>query len=285
MKMYVVTDLEGVAGVYQWENRQDTSPENQERRCRQRRWLAEEVNAMADGFRAGGATDIWINDGHGAGYTIDLDLVRPGVRIEHGGSRPQYCTGLDSTFAGLGSLGTHAMGGTPHASLAHTMGTEIKSYSINGIQVGETGYQAFLAGYYGVPYVFCVGDVAACREMEELCPGCVTVPLKVGLSLLSALTVTPARARQMIREGAAEAMRRIGQVKPLTIEGPVLFRDEWHTQVFDPANPPQHSRVIDSHTREIEAENMKDFMDKMYGFDPAYQPLWAEDPTILERPS
>ncbi|MCE5239519.1 M55 family metallopeptidase [bacterium] len=285
MRMYVVTDLEGVAGVYQWENRTDTSPENQERRCRQRRWLAGEVNAMADGFRAGGATDIWINDGHGAGYTIDLDLVRPGVRIEHGGNRPQYCTGLDSTFAGLGSLGTHAMGGTPHASLAHTMGTEIKSYSINGIQVGETGYQAFLAGYYGVPYVFCAGDVAACREMEELCPGCVTVPLKVGLSLLSAMTVTPVRARQMIREGAEEAMRRIGQVRPLTIEGPVLFRDEWHTQVFDPANPPQHSRVIDSHTREIEAENMKDFMDKMYGFDPEYKPLWADDPTILERPS
>ena len=90
MKMYVVTDLEGVAGVYQWENRPDTSLENHERRCRQRRWAAEEVNAMADGFRAGGATETWINDGHGAGYTIDIELVKPGVRIEHGGDRPQY---------------------------------------------------------------------------------------------------------------------------------------------------------------------------------------------------
>jgi D-amino peptidase len=283
MKIYVVTDLEGVAGVYQWENRDDTSLENQERRCRQRRWLAEEVNAMADGFHAGGAADIWINDGHGAGYTIDLDLVKPGVRIEHGGSRPQYCTGLDGSFAGLGSLGTHAMGGTPHASLAHTMGLGIKSYSINGIRVGETGYQAFLAGYHGVPYVFCAGDLAACREMEALCPGCVTVPLKVGLSLLSALTVTPQRARQMIREGAEEAMRRIGTVKPLTVEGPVLFRDEWHKPMFDPENPPQHSRVIDSHTREIEAENMKDFMDKMYSFDPSWRGLWQDDPSVLNR--
>jgi len=34
MKMYVVTDLEGVAGVYQWESRDDVSLENQERRCR-----------------------------------------------------------------------------------------------------------------------------------------------------------------------------------------------------------------------------------------------------------
>ena len=85
----------------------------------------------------------------------------------------------------------------------------------------------------------------------------------------------------MIREGAEEAMKRIGQVKPLTIDGPVLFRDEWHTQQFDPASPPPHSRVIDSHTREIEAENMADFMNKMYGFDPTYRPLWWDEPGVL----
>lgn len=280
MKMYVVSDLEGVAGVYQWESRDNTSLENMERRARQRRWLAEEVNAMADGFYAGGATDVWINDGHGAGYTIDLELVRPGVRIEHGSRRPAYCTGLDSSFAGMGSIGTHAMGGTEGANLAHTMGTTIRGYWLNGVRVGETGYQAFLAGYFGVPFVFCAGDAYACREMEQLCPGCVTVPVKIGLSLLSALTVTPARSREMIREGAEEAMKRIGQVKPLRIEGPVLFRQEYYEPRFDPDTPPSHGRVIDCHTHEIEAENMVDFMNKMYGFDPAYQPLWQQDPSL-----
>lgn len=279
--MYVVSDLEGVAGVYQWENRADVSMENHERRVRQRRWAAEEVNAMTAGFRAGGATDVWVLDGHGAGYTIDIESLKPGVRVEHGRPMVQYCTGLDSSFAGLGSIGTHAMGGTPNANLAHTMGKEIKSYSLNGTVVGETGYQAFLAGHYDVPFVFCAGDAAACREMEELCPGCVTVAVKQGLSLTSALTVTPLKAREMIREGAQEAMSRLGQVKPLKIEGPVLFRDVWHKPIFDPQNPPRYSRVIDSHTREIEAENMPDFMDKMYGFDPEYRPLWADWPGAL----
>lgn len=281
MKVYIITDLEGVAGVYQWEKRDDTSAENMERRFRQRRWLAEEVNAMVAGFQAGGAEDVWINDGHGAGYTIDIERVQPGVWIEHGGTRPQYCTGLDATCQAMGSLGTHAMGGTPHGHLAHTMGTAIRSYSINGTKVGETGYQAFLGGFFGVPFVFCAGDLAACREMEALCPGCVTVPLKVGTSLTSCVTVTPARARQMIREGAQEALSRIGAVQPLKIEGPVLFRQEWHEPHFDPGNPPRHGRVIDSHTHEIEAENMKDFMDKMYGFDPEYKPLWADDPGLM----
>ncbi|NPV48684.1 MAG: hypothetical protein HPY69_17225 [Armatimonadetes bacterium] len=285
MKLYVVTDLEGVAGVYQWESREDVSRENTERRTRQRRWLAEEVNAMVMGFRAGGAKEVWINDGHGAGYTIGIERVEPGVHIEHGVPRPQYCTGLDSSFAAMGSLGTHAMALTPCGWLAHTMGGGIRSYSINGIKVGETGYQAFLAGYFGVPFVFCAGDLAACREMEELCPGCVTVPVKVGLGLTSGLTVTPARARQMIREGAEEAVRRIGQVQPLRIEGTVVFRQEWKEPQFDPERPPRHGRVIDSHTHEIEAENMVDFMNKMYGFDPDYRPLWVDHPEVIRHPT
>jgi D-amino peptidase len=276
MKMYVVSDLEGVAGVYQWENRDDVSRENHERRTRQRRWAAEEVNAMTEGLRAGGATEIMVLDGHGAAYTIDVETLKPGVQVLHGTPYPAYCVGLNETFAGLGSIGTHSMGGTPYGNLAHTMGTVIRSYSINGVKVGETGYQAFLAGHFDVPYVLCIGDVAACREMEELCPGCVTVPLKQGISLKSALTVTPARARALIREGSEEAMKRVGQVKPLKIDGPVLFRQEWHKPMFDPEKPPRHGRVIDSHTHEIEAENMVDFMNKMYNYDPDFKPLWEK---------
>jgi len=26
------------------------------------------------------------------------------------------------------------------------------------------------------------------------------------------------------------------------------------------------------------------FMDKMYGYNPDYRPLWADDPSVLERP-
>ncbi|MCD6350890.1 MAG: M55 family metallopeptidase [Armatimonadetes bacterium] len=276
MKVYIVTDLEGVAGVYQWENRDDTSLENHERRVRQRRWLAEEVNAMVRGLRASGAEDIWINDGHGAGYTIDIGRVDPGVRIIHGVPRPFYCVGLDETCDALGSLGTHAMAETPGATLWHTMGTGIRGYWLNGIRVGETGYQAFLAGHFGVPFVFCAGEAHACKEMEELCPGCVTVPVKYGLSRTSALTATPARAREMIREGAEEAMKRIKEVEPLKLDPPIIFREEWYEPHFDPENPPPVGRVIDAHTLEIEAQDMVDLMYKKYRYDRAWRPLWRQ---------
>ncbi len=274
MKIYVVTDLEGVAGVYQWENREDQSLENMERRLRQRRWLAQEVNAAADGFFSGGATDVWVNDGHGPGYTIDMSLVDSRLRIFHGGQRPDYCTGLDETCAGLASVGTHAKAETPPGNLYHTMGTSIRNYSLNGISVGETGYQAFLAGHFGVPFIFCAGDAYACREMEELVPGCVTVAVKEGLSRLSAKTVHPLKSREMIRQGAEEAMKRIGDIEPLKLDPPIVFRCEFVEPTLDPDNPPPDKRVIDTHTFEIEAGDMVDFMNKMYGFDPDYTPVW-----------
>jgi len=274
MKVYAVTDLEGVAGVYQWENRDDASYENMERRERQRRWLAEECNAMADGFFHGGATDVWINDGHGAGYTIDMSLVDRRIRVHHGRHRPSYCTGLDETCAGLASLGTHAMAGTPYANLSHTMGLAIRRYSLNGIAVGETGYQAFLAGHFGVPFIFCAGDAYACKEMEELVPGCVTVAVKEGLSPLSAKTMHPLKAQEMIRAGAAEAMKRIGQIEPLKLEPPIVFRSEHYEPTYDPEASTPNKRVIDSHTLEVVGDDMVDLMNKLYKFDPEYQPLW-----------
>jgi D-amino peptidase len=273
MKIYLMTDLEGVSGVYRWENREDDSRENHERRCRQRRWLAEEVNAAVEGFFAGGATEVIVNDGHGAGYTIDFDAIDPRVTVIHGEQRPFWLPFLDSSCAATGIVGAHAKAGTPHACLCHTMSGAVRGYWINGICVGEMGLQAFIAGHYGVPFVFCSGDAHACREIEELVPGCVTVSVKEGLSLHSARAVPPRRAQEMIRAGAEEAMRRIASIKPLVAATPVRFREERYAPSFDEENPPPHSRVIDSHTREIEAEDIIDLMNKLYGYPRNWQPL------------
>ncbi len=284
MRIYLVSDLEGVAGVYQWENgTEDTSLENHERRCRQRRWLAEEVNAAARGFFDGGASEVWVNDGHGAGYTIDLDLVDPRVRIIHGKERSAYCIGLDGNCAAIGSIGTHAKAETYGANLYHTGSRPVRGHWVNSISVGETGKQAFLAGHYGVPYVFCAGDAWACKEMEELAPGCITVPVKVGLSRLSAKTLVPAKARELIYEGAREAINRIEQVESLRLETPIVFREEFYEPAFDSENPPAVGRIIDSHTREVQAEDMPALLAKMYGHDPDWQPFWEQYPKFSKH--
>ena len=106
MKFYMMTDLEGVAGVYTWEHRADESPQNHEQRMRQRRWLAKEVSAAADGLYAGGATEVIVNDGHGAGYTMDLDHVDPRIDVITGMERPFWLPYLDATCDATGTWRT-----------------------------------------------------------------------------------------------------------------------------------------------------------------------------------
>ncbi len=77
MRMYIMTDLEGVAGITQGENRDDTGHWNAMRRQRMSRLLTGEVNAATEGLLAGGFDEIIINDGHGAGSTFGLRDARP----------------------------------------------------------------------------------------------------------------------------------------------------------------------------------------------------------------
>jgi D-amino peptidase len=279
MKVYVVTDLEGVAGVTEWDPRhqEGDEPAATVARTRYSRWLTEEVNAATRGFFAGGTTEVIVNDGHGAGNTIDPELLDPRVQLFHGTGRPDYCTGLDETCDAIASLGTHAMGGTPHGNLAHTMGKGIRLYSINGVPVGESGYQAFLAGYFGVPFIFCAGDEWAVREMQQLCPGCVGAATKFGTSALSALTATPARACEIIEEGARRSMDAIGRVKPLEAGSPVVFREEFHAPTFDAEQQQRPGfTVVGGHTCEVTAKNMQELMTVKYNFDPDWRPIWRQ---------
>ena len=269
MKVYLMTDLEGVAGVYTWEDRKDESLENQDRRCRQRRWLAREVNAAADGFFAAGATEVLVNDGHGAGYTIDLDEVDPRVEIVHGRERPFWLPHIETCDV-TGIVGAHAKAGTPGGCLCHTMSSAVRGFWFNGICVGEMGCQALIAGHYGIPFVFCSGDHWACREIEALCPGCVTVAVKRGLSRFAARTVPPRHACELIHAGALKALS--AKVEPLRLDPPVRFRQEHCDAVYDPEKPPPHATVVDAHTLELEADNVIDLFQKLYRYPADWQP-------------
>jgi len=271
MKVYLVTDLEGVAGVYAWENRDDQSLENHERRCRQRRWLAEEVNAAAEGFFAGGATEVLVNDGHGAGYTIDLDVLDPRLEVIHGHQRPFWLPHIETCDL-TAIVGAHAKADTPEGCLCHTMSGRVRGYWVNDVSLGEMGLQALIAGHYDIPFIFGSGDYWACRELEALIPGCVTVAVKRGLSLHCARTHTPRKAREMIREGAERAMAAAASIEPFKLQPPLRFRCEMKEPVYDNEHPPPNATVVDSHTIEIEASDVVELFEKLYGYTRGWQP-------------
>ncbi len=271
MKVYLMTDLEGVAGVYTWESRKDETLENQERRARQRKWLAREVSAAADGFFAAGAAEVLVNDGHGAGYTIDLDEIDPRIEVIHGHERPFWLP-LIETCDVTGIVGAHAKAATPLACLRHSMSDSVRGYWFNGISVGEMGMQAAIAGHYGIPFVFVSGDFWACREMQKLCKGCVAVPVKRGLSTFCARTFAPKKAQELIRAGAAKALAAAAKVKPLKLASPVHFRCEMKEPVYDTEKPPAGFTVLDSHTIETKAKDVIELFIRLYKYPPDFQP-------------
>lgn len=224
MKIYIVTDLEGVSGVVEFEDRSDESPRNVLLRQKYSRLLAGEVNAAIEGAFAAGATEVLVNDSHGGRYTIDFELLDPRARVIHGRLRPTWMVGLDKSYHAVFSVGAHAMAGTRGGVLYHTDSCSVKQILLNGRPVGEIALTAFIAGAYGVPLVCVTGDSAACREAEALIPHITTVAVKEGLSRYAAIACPPAKAREMIRDGARNAIARRADVKPYLLSPPYTYR-------------------------------------------------------------
>ncbi len=110
----------------------------------------------------------------------------------------------------------HAMAGTPDGVLSHTVsGQAWQALRFNGTLVGETGINAALCGQWGCPVLLVTGDRAVCREATALLGGgLTTVEVKQGLGRFSARSLTATRAREVIEEGAKQALRDLSAVPP-----------------------------------------------------------------------
>jgi len=271
MKIYMMTDLEGVAGVTDFENRETDTHDNHETRMRMRRLLTGEVNAAIDGLFEAGATQVIVNDGHGGGYTIDFEYLDARAQVVHGHERPVWLPLLDGTCDATLLVGAHAKANSPSATTCHTMSKAIKDWSINSISFGEMGLQALIAGHFDVPMIFVSGEAHACEEVSELIPGIVTVAVKRGLSLRSAVSWAPQKAREMIRAGVQEALELKDKIQPLRFEPPLIFRDERYEETWKTSSENPDIRIIDAKTREISADDILDLLHKIYGYPKDYR--------------
>jgi D-amino peptidase len=227
-RVYIFTDLEGVAGIDDWDpvdRDYAAQAKGVAERGEMRRLLTGEINAAAEGLLAAGVEEILVVDGHGAGRTILVEELIPGVRIGRGTERPSWLVGISPRYDALVQVGMHAMAGTPNACLAHTQSRGYV-YRINGREFGEMEQAALLAGELGIPWVFTSGDAHACREAERWVPGIVTAPVKAGLSTTCAIHLAPVDARALIRERVQEAVAKADEIAPLALEGPFVMEIE-----------------------------------------------------------
>jgi len=265
LKIYMMTDLEGVSGVLAFDDRSDKSPANLALLQQWRRLLTAEVNAAIQGAFNAGATEIVVRDGH-AGDAIDFEQIDPRVRVVHGQQYPTWCCGLDETFDAMFSIGAHAMAGTRGGVLYHTWSARIREIRLCGKAIGEIGLEAFAAGARGVPLIYVTGDAAACREAEALIPNITTVAVKEGVSRYAAISYPPVVACRMIAEGAHRAIASLQRVKPFLPTPPYTWQlDEYPADAdcmaSNPADLPGEWKTV----QDFRADTPQEIMQKAWG--------------------
>jgi D-amino peptidase len=222
MKIYLITDLEGIAGVARW----DQTGSDQPGYAQASRLMTEELRACVAGIQAVEAdAEIWVWDAHGPG-AIDVErFPRGALLLNRGPIEPPAF--LDSSFDAVFFLGQHARAGTLNGNLAHTYSSQGYGwFKINGLELGEFGCRAALAGSLGVPTVFVSGDDKMMAEARALIPNIYGAQVKVGLGPQLALHLAPEDARDLVRDTAADAASAAlaaahpGEIAPFVIPGP-----------------------------------------------------------------
>ncbi len=230
MRVYIMTDLEGVAGVLSWHDY--GAPEHRYYEIG-RELTTLEVSAAVQGCVDAGADEILVVDGHGHG-AINQKLLHPAAKLLAG--RPMgYPFGCNETFDAAMMIGQHAKSNTDGGHLSHTGSFAVEELTINEVSVGEMGCNMLFTSYFGVPTVLVSGDVAAAEEARALVPNIETVAVKEGLKRGPATGLTgeqnarhngaaihlhPDEARRLIRNAAEWALHRLDEIKPFWLEPP-----------------------------------------------------------------
>lgn len=230
MRVFISIDMEGVAGIVDWEQCRVGSTRYAEG-CR---LLLGETNAAVLGALDGGATGVTVCDAHGAMANLAPDEIAGHASYVSGRSRPDYmmaglvpaAEGVDAVGEPFGAVlfvGYHGSLPAP-STLSHTYNPAVVSdVRIGGVRAGESGINALVAAACAVPVGLVTGDQYVGPEAAPFCPEIRSVEVKRSLSRLAAVSLHPEVARERIRAAAAEVVAACvaGRLSPPPVLGPI----------------------------------------------------------------
>ena len=217
--VFLVTDAEGVAGICRQDQTDPKSPELQ-------KLLTGEINAAVEGFYAGGADEVIVWDGHDGSQTLSALTIHPRARLLMG--YPGVLMTLDQHYAAIAFVGQHARANSMRGVLAHSYSSlGIQTILVNNKPVGEVESLAAIAGAFDTPAIFLSGDQAAADDLHAIVPEAELAVVKQGFADYACLSLSAPAAQASIRDRATAAMKKIGNVKPYKIAGPVSVQIEY----------------------------------------------------------
>ena len=222
MKIFISADMEGVSGIVHSNQTDSTHAEYQ----RARQWMLGEVNAAVEGALRGGAQSVLVNDSHGSMRNLPIDELHPEAVLLSGSFKPySMMAGIDGDCDAAFFTGYHARAGSSFGNLDHTYygPNSVQDVAINGVQVGETGLNAALAGYFGVPVALVTGDQTVCAQAKELLGDDLEVAVvKEAVGRVAAKNLHPTKAQALIRAAAERAVKKARE--PFTFKAPLTLR-------------------------------------------------------------
>lgn len=205
MRAYISVDLEGINGIVHSSQTQPGEPGYE----RAVTLMHEETNAVIEGALEAGATSIIVNDSHWDMRNLRQELLNPAATLISGWQKPfSMMSGLDKSVAAACFVGYHSRAGTARGVLSHTYRAQVFfDVRLNGQSVGETGLNAALAGWFGVPVALVTGDDAVCEEATELLGPVACVPVKTAISRYSAVFSPHQDSLERLRSKAGAALK------------------------------------------------------------------------------
>jgi len=221
LKVFISADMEGVGGVSTWSVQANAKGREYEQF---RALMTREVNAAIEGAFAAGAAEVLVGDSHGDAQNIDVELLDKRVRLIRAWPRPLgMMQGIDASFGAVVFVGYHAAEGRANATLSHSFSGTVE-VALDGVTVPEAGFNAAIAGDFGVPVVFLSGDQTICEDARKLLGPIETAAVKEANGFYSATMMHPEEAQKLIRDGVRRGVVRRRELKPYRPARPVELR-------------------------------------------------------------
>lgn len=261
MKVWISVDMEGIGGIV---DRTQLLP-GLLNFDRSRPYMIGEMKTAVRAAWEAGATAVVVNDSHDGMLTLTwhemADLPQETVLISGTGKRYSMGEGIVGSDVAL-FVGYHAMAGTAKAVMDHTYAGDIYRVRLNGREVGETGLNAHLAGYFGIPVGLVAGDQSLAHEARALLPDAEMVITKEATGRQSARLFSPAVVQERLDAGVRRALQRTasgqGQ-KPLQASGPMEIEVGFMTtHAADLANLMPETERVDGRTVAVTRPNMEE---------------------------
>lgn len=230
MKIFISSDMEGTAGVVDWDQCLSTGPQYPYYTD----LLTAEINAAIEGAMQAGATEFLVNDAHSKMANLKPDALAGRASYLSGRYKPMYMMqGLDRSFDAIFLVSYHGSMGSEGSTLSHTyFPLAFAEVTINGIVAGEAGINALVAGAYGVPIVLVTGDETTAEETRRFCPAVKAAVVKKSITRFAAESLHPSVAQDLIREQARLGLDELGTAAAPEIERPVTLAISFRTSDY-----------------------------------------------------